>query len=156
MILDGSGSIFQADAEALVDPVNCLGTSGAGLARDFKSRFPDAEKVFVQWCRSRAARLGQVLPVSVTTEGPVRLIYYFPTKDDWRNPSSLEGVTGGLRALVEDLSKRGLRSIAIPALGCGLGGLQWTVVRPLIELSFEPLSDVRVVLFGPDAHRRSR
>jgi O-acetyl-ADP-ribose deacetylase (regulator of RNase III) len=79
-----------------------------------------------------------------------RYIINFPTKRHWRDNSRIEDIQSGLRALIEDVRRLGIRSIAVPPLGCGLGGLNWHDVRPMIEKSFSELPDVRVLLFPPE------
>jgi O-acetyl-ADP-ribose deacetylase (regulator of RNase III) len=80
---------------------------------------------------------------------PPRYIINFPTKRHWRSPSRLEDVEAGLQALVGEIKTRGIRSIAIPPLGCGNGGLDWKDVRPLIEQALAPLQDVDIRLYSP-------
>lgn len=143
------GDLLRADAEALVNPVNCVGVMGRGLAAQFKRAFPANFEGYEKACDR-----GEVVPgrmfVTQTEEltGP-RLIVNFPTKRHWRAKSRIEDVQSGLEALATEVRERGIRSIAIPPLGCGLGGLDWAEVRPLIERAFEPLPDVRVLLFEP-------
>lgn len=155
MIVDGAGSILDGDSEAIVDPVNCIGVSGAGLALAIKKRYPTEEREFIEWCHRGQAEVGKVLPVEVAgSAGAARLIYYFPTKVHWRNGSDIQYVRMGLEALAEDVNRRSLSSISVPALGCGLGGLRYADVRPLIERFAGLVSATRVVAY-PDTSRRN-
>jgi O-acetyl-ADP-ribose deacetylase (regulator of RNase III) len=155
-----NGDIFASNAEALVDPVNCVGTSGKGLALLFKHRHPDAVGVYERDAKAGAIRTGDVYAVwsraRLIDRGPNKrtatLIYFFPTKQHWRDPSRLEWIASGLDALVRRIS--GVESIAIPALGCGCGGLRWDDVRPLIEQAAERMSGVDVMGYPPQKSAR--
>lgn len=140
------GNLFDAQAEALVNPVNCRGTMGKGLALQFRQRFPAMYDHYVALCRN-----GEVEPgvLHSFVENGVRIIN-FPTKNDWREPSRLEYIEDGLKALQRMITECGLRSIAIPPLGCGLGGLDWNTVREMIVSALEGIGeDVDVQIFGP-------
>ncbi|MDR0441477.1 MAG: macro domain-containing protein [Candidatus Accumulibacter sp.] len=145
------------EAEALVNPVNCVGTMGKGLALKFKKAFPDNFRTYADACEKGEVRLGQMLVhdrhgnsgLFSIPEGP-RWIVNFPTKRHWRDKSYIEHVEAGLADLVEVVRSRGIRAIAIPALGCGLGGLDWKEVRPCIERAFDILPEARVYLCGPE------
>lgn len=148
----GTGSIFDADTVALVNPVNCDGVAGRGLAQAFKHLYPESYMSYVRMCNYKRLAPGMVFVTyaSGVIDGPRSMLVYFPTKDKWRAPSQLDYVTTGLFALTRALRVYGIPSVAIPALGCGLGGLDWDVVRPFIErhmTTFAP--DVRVVLYPP-------
>lgn len=147
MLERGEGNLLLADVDALVNTVNTVGVMGKGLALQFKKAFPDAFASYEQACKLGQVVVGQMHVVARLE--PPRYIINFPTKKHWKNPSRLEYVESGLRDLVALVRKLQLRSIAIPPLGCGNGGLEWSEVRPLIERAFAELSDVRVVLFEP-------
>lgn len=143
----GTGDLLAADVDALVNAVNTEGVMGKGLALQFKNAFPD---VFASYQRACAA--GEVVPGRmhiVTRLASPRFVINFPTKTLWRQPSRLEYVHDGLRDLVDQVRALGIQSIAIPPLGCGLGGLRWSVVKPLIVETLAQVPDVRVVLFEP-------
>jgi O-acetyl-ADP-ribose deacetylase (regulator of RNase III) len=124
------GNIFDSGCMALVNPVNCQGVMGKGLAKEFKKRFPHNFKVYKIGCSSGYVRTGKVFPCSDNQQ----IIINFPTKDDWRKPSEYEYIEKGLKDLVETLKDLPfITSIAIPPLGCGLGGLDWDKVLALIE-----------------------
>jgi O-acetyl-ADP-ribose deacetylase (regulator of RNase III) len=140
-----SGDLLAADVEALVNPVNCVGVMGKGLALVFKKRFPDAFRAYAKACAAHEVVPGRMFVVS--TKG--RTILHFPTKRHFRDASRMEDIEAGLVSLAAEISAREIRSIAIPAIGCGLGGLSWDDVRPRIERALTPVAGVRVMLFAP-------
>jgi O-acetyl-ADP-ribose deacetylase (regulator of RNase III) len=149
MITFTQGDIFLSKAEALVNPVNCVGVSGKGLAKEFKKRFPEADDCYVKLCR-----MGVIIPghVQMLREGMLpegKWIAYFPSKDHWRNPSQTDRISSGLDALARGLVLRKIKSVAIPALGCGNGGLAWSDVKPLIESAFKNNPEINVEVYEP-------
>ena len=139
------------DDEVFVVPVNTVGVMGKGLALTVAKKFPLVEKSYRSACRMRLLQIGRVFPVHI----PGRSIYCLPTKKDWRNPSSIAYVKEGLRGLVTTLHKSSDAGynpgcISIPKLGCGLGGLDWKDVKPLIEKTAQSLElygiDVKVYI----------
>lgn len=132
------------DSVALVNPVNCLGQSGAGLALEIRRRFPAAHQRFEYAARQGLVAPGQIFPTFV----PPRTIFHFPTKRDWRDPSRLEDIEAGLHSLARHLITLAIPAVAIPALGCGLGGLAWDDVRPLIAAMAESV-DPRCLIYSP-------
>ena len=147
MIEQGSGDLLAAEVDALVNAVNTVGVMGKGLALQFKKAFPDNFRTYERACASGQVVVGRMLVVE--RPAPPRFIINFPTKADWRQPSKLDYIAAGLVDLAAVVSKLGIKSLAMPALGCGLGGLDWTQVRPLIEHAFGQDPVVRVVLFAP-------
>lgn len=145
------GNLLDANVEALVNTVNTVGVMGKGLALQFKRRFPSNFEVYAEACRRGEVQVGRMLVVETAERTGPRFIINFPTKKHWRDPSRLEYVRAGLVALVSEVRTRGIRSIAVPPLGCGNGGLAWADVRPLIESALRTLPEVRVLLFSPDA-----
>jgi O-acetyl-ADP-ribose deacetylase (regulator of RNase III) len=139
------GDLFASQAEALVNPVNCVGVMGKGLALEFKRRFPQYLPTYQHACDVRALRPGRPLCVRVVVQPEVDglppAMIMFPTKDHWKGKSQIEWIERGLAAVKEQYQAWGLRSIAMPQVGCGLGGLRWDQVQPLIEqyLGDEPL-----------------
>ncbi len=149
MIELAQGNLLEAEAEALVNTVNCIGHMGKGIALQFKQAFPANFKAYQAACRAGEVTPGKML---ITDNGSLispRYIINFPTKRHWRGQSRLEDIAAGLQALVVEVRRLGVRSIAVPPLGCGLGGLDWGVVRPMIEQAFSALPDVRILLFEP-------
>jgi O-acetyl-ADP-ribose deacetylase (regulator of RNase III) len=143
------GDILEAEAEALVNTVNCVGVMGRGIALQFRKAFPDNFKVYEAACKREDVRPGKMLTYETGLLAGPRFIINFPTKQDWRSKSRIEDIDSGLRSLVKEIKDRGIRSVAVPPLGCGLGGLRWSVVRPRIIQAFQELPDVRVLLFEP-------
>ncbi len=143
------GNLLEADFEALVNTVNCVGRMGKGLALQFKQAFPENFRLYAQACRESAVRPGCMFVTPSGQDTNPRYLINFPTKRHWREPSYLQDVELGLADLIKVVSDLSINSIAVPALGCGLGGLDWAVVRPLIERSFAATPTVRVLLFEP-------
>lgn len=147
MIERGVGDLLRAEVDALVNAVNCRGVMGKGLALQFKKAFPEVFVAYSAACDGGTVRIGRVHVVE--RQGSPRFVINFPTKDDWRKPSKLEFIEAGLLDLVEQVRSRRIKSLAIPALGCGLGGLDWSQVRLMIVEAFAT-ENVRVVLFEPE------
>ncbi|MDA8026525.1 MAG: macro domain-containing protein [Actinomycetota bacterium] len=155
MIEFRSGDIFHDAFEALVNTVNCEGVMGRGIALQFKKKFPDNFKAYAAAC-SR----GEVCPGRMfvyTTEQIIfpKYIVNFPTKRQWRNKSKMVDIEVGLRALVDFIVQSGIHSIAIPPLGSGLGGLEWSDVKKQIESALVQLTDVHIVVFEPNGAPQS-
>jgi len=150
MITLTSGDILQADAHALVNTVNCVGVMGRGIALQFKKRFPKNFKEYQRVCKEGRLVPGRMLVHDLGTFTSPRFIINFPTKKHWRGKSNIEDVRSGLQALVAAVEEHEIGSVAIPPLGCGLGGLDWYEVRPLIEQAFRHLADrVDVLIYEP-------
>lgn len=144
------GNIFESDAEALVNTVNCVGVMGRGIAFQFKKIFPENFKAYEAACKRGALRPGQMFVFETGRLTNPKFIINFPTKRHWRGNSRLEDIDTGLVELVNVIRNNGIRTIAIPPLGCGLGGLNWNEVRSRIERALAPLSDLNVLLFEPN------
>ncbi|NTU79534.1 MAG: macro domain-containing protein [Chloroflexales bacterium] len=151
MITYQTGDLLQADVEALVNTVNCVGIMGRGIALQFKNAYEDNYKAYVAACKRGEVQPGRMLVFETNALIGPRYIINFPTKRDWRGKSRLEYIDTGLTALVEEIRRRDIHSIAIPPLGSGLGGLDWQVVRPRIAAALEPLDGVRVEIYEPSA-----
>jgi O-acetyl-ADP-ribose deacetylase (regulator of RNase III) len=149
MIEDARGNLLQADAEALVNTVNTVGFMGKGIALQFKQAYPENFSAYAQAVRRGEVRPGHMLVVPTGFVTNPRYIINFPTKRHWRERSRLEDIESGLRALVGEIQRLRIGSIAIPPLGCGNGGLDWRDVEPRILKAFEDVPEVRVLLFGP-------
>jgi O-acetyl-ADP-ribose deacetylase (regulator of RNase III) len=120
---------------------------GRGIALQFKKRFPANFEAYELACRRREVEPGRMFTFETGRLTPPRFIINFPTKRHWRGKSRIGDIEAGLQALVAEIRHRGIRSVAIPPLGSGLGGLDWSRVRPLIEHAMGELTDVRAVLF---------
>lgn len=143
------GDILTEDAEALVNPVNCVGVMGRGLSLQFKHAFPDNFKAYAARCKRKEMKPGHVFVFKTEEMIHPRYIINFPTKRHWRGKSRMEDVESGLTSLTEAIRAHGIRSVAIPPLGSGLGGLSWSDVRERIQVTLEKLTDVKVVIFEP-------
>ena len=143
----GQGNLLTADVDALVNAVNTVGVMGKGLALHFKRAFPDNFREYQAACKQGQVVIGR-MHVTQRTTSP-RFIINFPTKQHWRHPSKLDYIRDGLVDLAVQIRTLGIQSIAVPSLGCGLGGLAWDEVKPLIHAAFDELPHVRVVLFEP-------
>jgi O-acetyl-ADP-ribose deacetylase (regulator of RNase III) len=147
------GDILREDAEALVNPVNCVSVMGKGLALQFKQAFPANFKEYAAACRRGEVEPGKmVMHWRGRGVNPLYIIN-FPTKRHWRDKSRIEDIETGLHSLRHEILSRGIQSVALPAIGCGLGGLRWSEVRPLIEQTLGALNGVRVVVFEPGESR---
>lgn len=148
MITITKGDMFAEPHELLVNPVNCVGVMGAGLAAVFRRRYPKAHEDYVEACKEGKVQVGTMF----LTSSDSQVIAHFPTKDHYRNPSELSYVVDGMRDLRRILHTHAYKSCAIPALGCGLGGLAWSDVLPVIidglgcypgkVTVFEPVGDL--------------
>jgi O-acetyl-ADP-ribose deacetylase (regulator of RNase III) len=143
------GNLLKTDAEALVNTVNCVGVMGKGIALQFKQAFPENYREYEKACAAGKVALGHMLVFATGAMVNPKFIINFPTKQHWKGKSKIEDVRKGLVALIEEVRKRAIRSIAIPPLGCGNGGLDWSEVRPMIEAAFAELPHVQVLLFEP-------
>lgn len=144
------GNLLRADTEAIVNTVNCVGFMGRGIAAQFKRAYPENFKAYATACKRKEVVPGSMFIFETGQLTNPRFIVNFPTKRHWRGKSRIEDIESGLAALVSEVKRRGIKSIAIPPLGCGLGGLHWRDVRPLIERAFAELTDVRTLVFEPN------
>ena len=154
MIEYRNGDIFTARTDALVNPVNCVGVMGKGLALEFKRRWPENFVAYQERCGRGMIEPGRVFVFDTGASDRPRYIMNFPTKRHWRDASLLGDIEAGLVDLVAKSLALNLGSIAIPALGAGLGGLHWTQVRRRIEQAFAGIDEVAempvtVVIYGP-------
>lgn len=149
MIRSGEGNLLRADADALVNTVNTVGVMGKGIALQFKRAYPKMFKDYERAAKAGDIRLGRihVWPTNQMT-GP-RFILNFPTKGHWRARSRLHDIEAGLVDLITVAKDLEIKSIAVPPLGCGNGGLNWADVEPRIRDAFSTLPDVDVILFPP-------
>jgi O-acetyl-ADP-ribose deacetylase (regulator of RNase III) len=143
------GDILKADAEALVNTVNCVGVMGRGVALQFKKAFPDNFKFYERACEQGQVRPGTMLVYDRERLTAPRYIVNFPTKRHWKGKSRMEDIEAGLKSLVRTVRELGIRSIAVPPLGCGLGGLRWSDVRPRIESALGTVPNLEVKLYEP-------
>lgn len=146
-ILD-SGSLFETDADAIVNAVNCVGVMGKGLALEFKNRFPNNFKAYASACASNKIRPGGIFVFEEKNlQAPVHIVN-FATKDHWRDGSQLSWIAEGAYSMRTWAEANNISKIACPALGAGLGGLPWDPVKSILLDAFKG-SDVEVMLFAP-------
>ena len=124
-----NGNIFNSNCEFLINPVNCVGVMGKGLALQFKNIFPNNFLKYRQHCLEGNLSIGKLL---ITTENNKKIIN-FPTKENWKNPSKLEYIILGLEKLEIAIERFNIKSIAFPKIGSGLGGLDWSLVLEEIK-----------------------
>ena len=143
------GNLLEAPVEALVNTVNTVGVMGRGIALMFKERYPENFKAYAAACKSGDVQIGRMFVTATNElEGP-RWIINFPTKKHWRPKSRIEWIEQGLEDLVRVIREKEIRSLTIPPLGCGNGGLNWADVQNLIENGLADLEDVEVIAFEP-------
>lgn len=151
-LVDKAGDMFSTNAVAIVNTVNCVGVMGKGVALEFKRRWPENYKFYKRACDNRELRPGKILTYDrggvFESESP-RYLINFPTKDHWRAKSKIEYIESGLDALVAEINRLSIKSIALPPLGCGNGGLDWKIVKPLIIKKLSVLEDVQIEIYGP-------
>lgn len=135
MIMLMEGNILDSDADALVNPVNCDGIMGRGLALGFKKKYPDNFEAYRTACNAFEVYPGRVFVFELNTLTNPQYIINFPTKINWWKPSQMEWIEEGLIDLARVIQTLGIQSVAIPALGCGLGGLKWPAVKTRIEIA---------------------
>lgn len=154
MITYGDGNLLQADTDALVNTVNCVGVMGKGIALQFKRRYPDMFASYQKACKSGEITIGKMFVFETgQLDGP-KYVINFPTKKHWRSPSQLSYIDAGLTDLISVIQDLGITSIAIPPLGAGNGGLDWRDVEPRLVKAFAELPDIRAVLYAPAAGTR--
>lgn len=149
MITYKTSDLIAEDVEALVNTVNCVGVMGRGIALQFKKTFPDNFTAYAEACKQGEVVPGKMFIYDTFALTNPRYIVNFPTKRHWKGKSRIEDVETGLNALISEIKERGIRSIAIPPLGSGLGGLSWIDVKPLIEYAVQDVEDLEVVIFEP-------
>lgn len=143
-----TGDIFKTDVDAIVNTVNCVGIMGRGIALQFKNAYPANFKAYKAACDAEQVQPGRMF-VFETGKFTPRFIINFPTKRHWKGKSRFEDIEAGLIALAQEIKSRGIKSVAIPPLGAGLGGLDWDEVLPRIKSELQDIPDVDVIIFEP-------
>jgi O-acetyl-ADP-ribose deacetylase (regulator of RNase III) len=143
------GNLLEAPAEALVNTVNTVGVMGKGIARMFKEAFPANFRAYEDACKRKEIVVGHMFVTENQAFSGPRWIVNFPTKKHWRQPSKLEWISEGLNDLRQVIQEKNIRSIAIPPLGAGNGGLDWREVRPVIEQMLGDLNNVEILIYEP-------
>ncbi len=143
------GNILNADAEAIVNTVNCVGVMGRGIALQFQKTFPEMFRAYEAACKRGELQPGRVHVYDLNRMQNPHYVINFPTKSHWKGKSRIADIESGLQALVAEVRRLRLRSVAVPPLGCGLGGLEWKDVLPRIRQAFAELPDIRVLVYEP-------
>lgn len=138
------GDMFYYSVEALVNPVNCEGVSGKGLAKEFWSKYPENQKHYEWECERGIMKMGHLGITYLGRVGLPRFIINFPTKWRWRDKSEIAFIGTGLVTLERMIHWFRIKSIAIPALGCGLGGLKWSEVKPAIDRAAQDVNNHQI------------
>lgn len=147
-----TGDILESNADALINTVNTVGVMGKGIALQFKKAFHNNYKAYVEACKRNEIEIGKVLIVKDSNlSSGTKYIINFPTKKDWRKPSEYSFIDAGLDDLIRVLKEYKIKSVAIPPLGAGNGGLEWEKVKKLIEYKLGNL-DVEIIVFEPTQH----
>ncbi|MGE3320194.1 MAG: macro domain-containing protein [Candidatus Berkiella sp.] len=149
MINYKQGNLLHEDAEAIVNTVNTVGVMGKGVALQFKKAYPDNFTVYKKACDDKTLTTGKVLVVPTFSMTNPQYIINFPTKQHWKGDSKIEYIEQGLKSLVTEVKRLNIQSIALPPLGCGLGGLNWSEVLPKMKDAFNQLPNVNWIVFTP-------
>jgi O-acetyl-ADP-ribose deacetylase (regulator of RNase III) len=147
LIESASGDILKADVDAMVNPVNCEGETGRGLALQFKTRFPENFDAYYEACRNQQVRLGSMLVHDYGVRQRPRFIVNFPIKNHWRDATTLETIEEGMAALARVVEELDIATLAMPPIGCGPGGLDWKDVRPIVEKRLDR-DDKHFIIYG--------
>lgn len=152
MIKYTTGDVLSATTEALVNTVNTVGVMGKGIALQFKDHYPNNFVAYNLACKAKQIEVGKMFVFEENTMmGEKKIIINFPTKKDWKHKSKIEYIESGLKDLVRVIENLNIKSLALPPLGCGNGGLDWNEVKNLIEKYLRPLSDVDILVYEPNA-----
>jgi O-acetyl-ADP-ribose deacetylase (regulator of RNase III) len=155
MITYGTGDLLQANTEALVNTVNCVGVMGKGIALQFKRHYPETFDAYEAACKRGEVTIGTMFVTETGhLDGP-RYVINFPTKKHWRAPSQLAYIDAGLTDLIRVLRDLNIKSVAVPPLGVGNGGLEWADVEPRLVEALEQVPDIRAIIYPPGAGTRA-
>jgi O-acetyl-ADP-ribose deacetylase (regulator of RNase III) len=149
MITYTQGDIFDQNVKAIVNAVNCVGIMGKGLALQFKKKYPENFELYETACRQKRVVPGKMFICEISDDDNSQYIINFPTKRHWRDSSLIEDIILGLDDLAKTIKALKIESIAIPPIGCGLGGLEWTTVKSHIENKLSNLTDVQIIVLEP-------
>ena len=144
-----TGDLLTTDAEALINTVNTVGVMGKGIALQFKKAFPENYESYKKACNEGRVKPGHMFIFDRQSLTNPHYIINFPTKRHWKGKSKVEDIKSGLASLVEDVKNLGIKSVAVPPLGCGLGGLRWSQVYALMKEAFANAPDVQWMVFEP-------
>ena len=152
MITYKQGNILFEQTDAIINTVNCVGVMGRGIALQFKKSYPDNFKAYKQACDKGEVQPGKMFIYSLGSLFSPKYIINFPTKRHWKGKSNIKDIQSGLLALKNDIQTLEIKSIAIPPLGCGLGGLNWQDVKQMIENTFRDINDVDIIVYEPSVN----
>ena len=145
-----TGNLLESDAEALVNTVNTVGVMGKGIALQFKNTFPNNYKKYSEACKNKELEIGQLLITEENILSGKKIVINFPTKTNWRLPSEYKYIEAGLEELVKVIKEKSIKSIAIPPLGAGNGGLDWNKVKSILE-KYLSQTEAEVFIYEPNA-----
>lgn len=143
------GNLLLAQTEAIVNTVNTVGVMGKGIALMFRETFPRNMAAYAAACKAGEVNIGTMFVTETNELSGPKWVINFPTKKHWRQPSKLEWIKEGLQDLRKILIKKSIRSISLPPLGCGNGGLEWGEVKPEIEKALGDLTNIKIVIYEP-------
>lgn len=149
MIHFTKGNLLAAKVEALVNTVNTVGVMGKGIALMFKEAFPENYRRYEEACKVGEVQVGQMFVVERHELFGPKWIVNFPTKKHWRHPTKISWVIEGLQELRQFVNEKNIKSIAIPPLGCGNGGLDWGDVKKEIQKALGDLEGVEILIYEP-------
>jgi len=150
MIITTKGNILESNAQAIVNPVNTVGVMGKGLALQIRESFPNVYDIYRNACKLGKVQIGKMFVVSTGLDSYPEYIINFPTKKHWKEKSKLQYIQQGLDDLIKVIQQRNIHSIALPAIGCGLGGLDWNVVYEVIDMKLSSLPDsIAIFVYEP-------
>lgn len=147
-----TGDLLSSNQQALVNTVNLEGYMGKGIAYQFKKKFPLNNEAYIKACKNNTIGIGRVFAF----EEDGKIIINFPTKDKWREKTKIEYIISGLISLKELIKNKRIKSIAIPPLGCGNGGLLWADVKPIIEKELSTQTDTDILIYEPSKNFSSK
>ncbi len=150
MFIYKTGDILSEDVEAIVNTVNCVGVMGRGIALQFKKAFPGNFRAYEAACKRDEVVPGKMFVFRTGQLTNPKYVINFPTKRHWRGDSRMEDIESGLQDLIIQIQGLGIKSIAIPPLGSGLGGLSWVDVRSRIEEVLRGNDDLQITVFEPN------
>lgn len=143
-----NGDILSSSCEGIINTVNTQGIMGKGLALLYRQKYPEMFKVYRKACLNKEVKTGFMHVWKVSNQD--KWIINFPTKQHWRNPSQLEWIIEGLQDLVKVVKENKIKSLGIPPLGCGLGGLHWyQVKKEIVQVCEQYLSDIKIEIYEP-------
>lgn len=145
-----TGNLLESDAEALVNTVNTVGVMGKGIALQFKNVFPNNFKKYSEACKNKELSIGELLVTEENILSGKKIIINFPTKTSWRLPSEYKYIEAGLEELIRVIEEKNIKSIAIPPLGAGNGGLEWNKVKSILE-KYLSQTEAEIFIYEPNA-----